>query len=329
MERNIESTVSVESNKQTDFQRMRKKKMLKANLKRGIPLYCMLLIPVIWYILFCYLPMAGIAFAFQDFKINRLFASEWVGFEHFIDIFQDADFWNVFKNTIILGSLNVLINFPLPILLALFFNEVRCKVFKRTVQTIAYIPHFISVVALVNIMFLLLDAQYGIINRMIIAITGKPIYFSLEEAWFRPIYIILWAWKDTGWNTIMYLAAMASIDPELYSVASLDGASRMKKVWHITLPSILPTVIIMMILAVPGIVNADFETVLLLQNIDNIRVADVINTYVYRLSFGGFGVSGGNYDYSTAVGLISSVVSMVIVFTFNYISRKAGEVSLW
>ncbi|MGN1099115.1 MAG: ABC transporter permease [Christensenellales bacterium] len=305
------------------------KKSTIKNLKRGIPLYCLLGVAIVWYILFCYVPMAGILLAFRDFRLTDIFGGKWVGLKHFINLFNDVSFLTALKNTLILGSINMLVNFPLPIILAILLNEVKNKFFKRAAQTVSYIPHFISVVALVNILNLLIDPSTGIINRILISINGSPTYFKTDPAWFRIIYVVLWAWKEMGWGTIIYLAAISGIDPKLYEAAQVDGAGKFRRMISITFPGILPTIVIMFILAVPGIVNADFETVMLMQNIDNISVSEVLGTYIYGKSFGRFGAVGGNWAFSTAAGLFQSVLCMVIVIVANYVSRKVSEVSLW
>ena len=304
---------------------------LRQRIKRGIPLYIMFAIPAVWYILFRYLPMIGISFAFMDFKPNKLFSSDWVGLQHFADLMHDADYWRVFVNTLALGGLNLLVNFPLPIVFAIMLNEIRVKWFRRTAQTISYLPHFVSVVALANVLFLMLDTRDGIVNRIIVSFTGEPVYFKIESEWFRPLYIIFWAWKEMGWGTIIYLAAMASIDPQLYDAAKIDGASRMRRIWSITLPSIIPVIGIMLILNTPSIINADFETVLLFQNIDNISTADVVATYIFRMTIKGIGNEAvrPQYSYATAVGLFSSLLSLVLVVISNYTSKKLGGVSVW
>lgn len=329
---NAESRTLIEKTaKRSRHTRLLPRMSLRQRMKRGIPLYIMFAIPAVWYILFRYLPMIGISFAFMDFKPNKLFSSDWVGLQHFADLMHDADYWRVFINTLALGGLNLLVNFPLPIVFAIMLNEIRVKWFRRTAQTISYLPHFVSVVALANVLFLMLDTRDGIVNRIIVSLTGDPIYFKIESEWFRPLYIIFWAWKEMGWGTIIYLAAMASIDPQLYEAAKIDGASRMRRIWSITLPCIIPVIGIMLILNTPSIINADFETVLLFQNIDNISTADVVATYIFRMTIKGIGNEAvrPQYSYATAVGLFSSLLSLILVVISNYTSKKLGGVSVW
>ncbi len=308
-----------------------KKTRIGRLIRRGIPLYLMFAIPAVWYILFRYLPMIGVSFAFMDFKPNKLFQSDWVGLKHFNELFHDSDYWRVFGNTVALGGLNIVVNFTLPIVFALMLNEIRHKWFRRAAQTISYLPHFVSVVALANVMFLMLDPRDGIINRILIDIMGKPIYFRIEEGWFRALYIIFWAWKEMGWGTIIYLAAMSSIDPQLYEAARLDGATRFRRIWSITLPSIIPVIGVMLILNMPSVISADFETVMLFQNIDNLSKADVVSTYIFRMTIKGLGNEAirPQYSYATAVGLFSSLLSLLLIVISNYTSKKLGGVSIW
>ena len=193
------------------------------------------------------------------------------------------------------------------------------RLFFSATMSISYLPHFVSVVALANVLFLMLDTRDGIVNRIIVSLTGDPIYFKIESEWFRPLYIIFWAWKEMGWGTIIYLAAMASIDPQLYEAAKIDGASRMRRIWSITLPSIIPVIGIMLILNTPSIINADFETVLLFQNIDNISTADVVATYIFRMTIKGIGNEAvrPQYSYATAVGLFSSLLISLSGFSLS------------
>lgn len=301
------------------------KKHRNKNLGRAKLLYIMLLFPVVWYILICYVPMFGIAIAFQKYSVYKgVFGSEWVGLQNFRKFLNDAYFWQVLRNTFLLGFFNLLINFPLPIILALMFNELSSGPYKRVTQTISYLPYFVSTVALVSIITSILSPSRGVVNAIIESLGGTPISFMLEPDWFRPIYILLSAWRGTGWGTIIYLAAMAGINPELYQVAEIDGAGRFRRIWNITLPSIAPTITILFLLAIPGILGADFETVLLLQKPLTLNVSDVMATYVYRR-----GLQDQKFDYATAVSLTFSIISMLIIFVSNTIARRKGDVSLW
>lgn len=299
--------------------------VLKRRLKRSKLLYLMLLFPVAWYLFICYAPMFGLVMAFQKYSPYKgFFGSPFVGFANFQKFLGDSYFWQVLKNTFLLGFFNTLINFPLPIVLALMFNELAPGKFKKVSQTISYLPFFVSTVALVSILTSMLSPSRGVVNLLIRALGGTPINFMIEPGWFRPVYILLGAWRGTGWGTIIYLAAMSGVDPELYQVAEIDGAGRFRRIFSITLPSILPTVTVMFILAIPGVLGADFETVLLLQQPLTLNVSDVVGTYVYRR-----GLQDGKFDYATAVGLVFSILSMAIIYGCNALARKKGEVSLW
>lgn len=297
----------------------------KDNLRRGVFLYLMLLFPLLWYLLVCYVPMFGVLMAFQKFSLYKgIMGSKWVGFANFEKFLTDPYFWQVLKNTFLIGFANTIVNFPLPIIVALMFNELKDGIFKKVTQTISYLPYFVSTVALVSILTSMLSPSQGVVNGMIKALGGEPIYFMMEPGWFRPIYVVLNAWRGTGWGTIIYLAAMSGVDPQLYEVAMIDGANRFQRIWNITLPSIRGTVIVLFIMAVPGIIGADFETVLLLQQPLTMNVSDVISTYVYRR-----GLQDHKYDYSTAMSLVFSLFSMVLIFFCNRLARKKGGVSLW
>lgn len=297
----------------------------KDNLRRGVFLYLMLLFPLLWYLLVCYVPMFGVLMAFQKFSLYKgIMGSKWVGFANFEKFLTDPYFWQVLKNTFLIGFANTIVNFPLPIIVALMFNELKDGIFKKVTQTISYLPYFVSTVALVSILTSMLSPSQGVVNGMIKALGGEPIYFMMEPGWFRPIYVVLNAWRGTGWGTIIYLAAMSGVDPQLYEVAMIDGANRFQRIWNITLPSIRGTVVVLFIMAVPGIIGADFETVLLLQQPLTMNVSDVISTYVYRR-----GLQDHKYDYSTAMSLVFSLFSMVLIFFCNRLARKKGGVSLW
>ena len=296
----------------------------------------MLAVPLLWYVIFCYIPMSGLIIAFEDYNVFVGFGSPWLTdatgnidiFGHFREFLSDPYFWQVFYNTFRLGFWNTLVCFPAPIILALMFNELAAGKFKKVTQTLSYLPYFVSTVALVSIIFTMLSYRDGIINNIIVAFGGSRINFISEPSWFVPIYVILNLWRSVGWGTIIYIAAMANINQTLYEAASLDGAGRFRKIWNITLPSIKPTVIVMFILAVPGILGADFEAVLLLQLDQNLQVSDIVSTYVYRRSIGS---SSGlpRYDYSTAIGLFFSVISLILIVISNKIANKTADVGLY
>lgn len=299
---------------------------------RGIPLYLMLVVPVAWYVIFCYFPMGGLIIAFQDYNIWDGFASPWLTdsygsldlFGHFKNFLTDDYFWRVVLNTLRLGFFNWLVCFPAPIFLALMFNEVRPGKFKKTTQTLSYLPYFVSAVALVGIITQLLAYRDGLFNNIIENLGGERVNFLIEDGWFVPIYVILNLWRSVGWGTIIYMASISNVDGSLYEAAEMDGAGRWRKMWHITLPHLKPQIIILLVLSVPGILGADFEVVLLMQQDQNLLVSDVLSTYVYRR-----GIDNGMFDYSTAVGLANSIINLILVVTANKIADKTSNIGLF
>ncbi len=288
--------------------------------------FLLMLIPgLIYYIVFCYMPMYGLVISFKDFKIlDGIAASPWVGFKYYEMALSNPEFWRVFKNTLIISGLKLLICFPMPIIFALLLNEVRILRFKKTVQTVSYLPHFLSWVVLAGVAQSLLSPSTGPINSLLVSMGIKPIYFLADKEWFRPMLVILSLWKEVGWSSIIYLAALSSVDTELYEAATLDGAGRLKQTLHITLPSIANVIVIMFIFAVGGIVNDDFDQIFNLYNPAVYSVGDVLSTYVYRV-----GLEGMQYSYSTAIGLFKNVIAFVLILTTNYISGKFSDYGLW
>lgn len=287
-------------------------------------LYTFLVLPVIFLVIFRYLPMAGNIIAFRRFQPGgSLFGEYWVGFYYFEQFWSDPTFWRVFTNTLILGALTLVIVFPLPIILALLLNEVRTRSFKRAVQTITYLPHFMSIVIVAGIVFQVTSLD-GTINQIIRAVGGDPISFMQDPAWFRPIYVGSEIWQTVGWGTILYLAALTTIDDQLYEAARIDGANRWQQTWHITLPGIRPTMMVLLILNIGSFLAVGFEKILLLYNPLLYPTADVISTYLYRV-----GIASGSYSYSTAIGLFEAAIGLTLVLSANAISRRVVGSSLW
>jgi putative aldouronate transport system permease protein len=287
-------------------------------LKRAFPFYLMIFPGVLLFLVFRYLPMFGVFIAFKDYTPFRgVWKSEWIGFQNFVQLFSEKDFLLLLKNTLYLNLLDTFIGFPFPILLALLLNEVRIKYFKNTMQTILYAPHFLSWVVIVGITVLFLRSQDGGLNVLLDALGFSRIDFMTNPDYFRPIHNI---WQGAGWGAIIYLAAIASIDPALYEAATVDGASRLRQIWHITLPSLKTVVVIMFILRLGSFIDVGFEHIFLLQNPLNLQVSDVFETYVYRQ-----GLVQGDFSYSTAVGLFKSVVGLVMIITANTIAKRLGE----
>ncbi|MDF2835338.1 MAG: protein lplB [Paenibacillus sp.] len=295
-------------------------------LKRDRHLYMMLLPVIGFYVVFKYVPMAGEIIAFKDYRLgDGILGSEWVGFRHFQSLFASIDFWRVLRNTLVLNVYSLVFGFPVPIVLALLLGEVRKEWYKRTVQNLLYLPHFISWVVLGGIFISLLSPSTGIVNWLLRQAFGiEPIYFMADSGWWPIVYTLSGIWREAGWGTILYLAAMAAIDPQLYEAARIDGASKLRQIWHITLPGIRGTIAILLVLRMGNMLDVGLEQTLILQNQSVLDVADVISTYVYRV-----GLQNMNYSYTTALGLFQSAVGLVLVIGVNRITRLFGERGLW
>lgn len=279
---------------------------------------------ILWYVIFAYGPMYGLVISFEQYSPARgILGGPWVGFKWFQQFFESQFAWQLIRNTVLLSVLNIIFSFPVPIILAVFLNEVKCSGFKRTAQTISYLPHFISTVIVVGMVvnFLAVD---GPINAVIQALGMEPVNFMVKPEYFRSIYIISGIWQSAGWGSIIYLAAISGIDSSLYEAAKVDGASRFRQIWNITLPGILPTITILLIMNMGNILSVGYEKIILMYNSATYETADVINTYVYRR-----GIGNGEFSYGTAVGFFQSVINLVIIFAANKISSKCSETSLW
>jgi putative aldouronate transport system permease protein len=286
--------------------------------------YLMILPAVVLLFLFNYVPMAGIQIAFKDFAIgSSIWGSNWVGLDNFSFV-QDPQFWKVVQNTLYISVLKFVFGFPAPIFLALLINEITHPVFKRFVQSVSYLPHFFSwiVVAYILQSFLTLDG--GLVNDFIGKLGGEPIFFLGSTEWFRPMIVSSGLWKEVGWNTILYLAAISTIDPQLYEAAKVEGAGKIAQIRYITLPGILPTISIVLILSIPGLISVGMDQIYPMMNSANQEVADVLDTYVLRN-----GLQQGYFGLATAVGLLSSVISLILVVTTNSISKKINDEGLW
>lgn len=286
--------------------------------------YLMLLPVVAYFLLFWYGPMYGALIAFKDFSPGKgIWGSTWVGFRHFTDFFNSYYFTRLLRNTLLLNFYDILFGFPAPIALAILINEIRSNLFKRTVQTISYMPHFISLVVVCG---LITDfaASDGVFNSILSIFGIEPIQFLLRPEWFRTIYVSSEIWRTMGWSSIIYLAALVNIPLSLYEAAELDGAGRLRKIMNITIPGILPTIVIMLIMRIGKIMQVGVEKVMLLYNPATYETADVISTFVYRK-----GILEMSFSYSTAVGLFNSVISFILVYAANTVSRKVTDSSLW
>ncbi|MBZ5214067.1 ABC transporter permease [Bacillus paralicheniformis] len=288
-------------------------------------LYLMILPGLIYFLLFKYVPMWGIVIAFQDYQpFLGITGSEWVGFKHFERLFTEPTFFMLLKNTLILFFLNLVVFFPIPIILALLLNEVRVALFKKFVQTLIYIPHFMSWVIVVSLSFVLLTVDGGLINEIIAYFGGEKINFLLNESWFRPMYILQVIWREAGWSTIIYLAAITAVDPQLYEAAKMDGANRLRRMWHVTLPAIRSVIVVLLILKIGDTLELGFEHVYLLLNATNREVAEIFDTYVYTA-----GLKQGQFSYSTAVGLFKAAVGLILVIFANRMAKKFGEEGIY
>lgn len=288
-------------------------------------LYIMLLLPVIWYLIFHYGPLYGLQIAFKDFNpVKGIIGSEWVGFEHFQRFFDSYYFWRLLWNTVSINLFSLLIAFPIPVLLALVIHELPSKAFGKWLQNITYIPHFISVVVIVGMLTLFLDPKSGPINQLIQAFGGTPIRFMEEAGWFKTIFIGSNIWQNMGWQSIIYIAALGGVNSDLYEAAKMDGASRLRRIWHVSLPGILPVIVILLILDIGHFMNIGFEKILLMQNNLNLEASDVISTFVYTT-----GILKGEYGYTAAIGLFNSVINLVLLLLVNRFARKTVETSLW
>jgi putative aldouronate transport system permease protein len=288
-------------------------------------LYLLLLPVLAHYIIFCYVPMYGVQIAFRRYSVaNGIWGSEWVGLLHFQRFFSSYYFKRLLGNTLGISLYSIALSFPLPILLALMLNEVRSAGFKKFVQTVTYAPHFLSTVVIVGMLTSFLSPSMGIVNKLIGVFGHEPIYFMAEAKWYKTVYVLSGAWQSTGWGAIIYMAALAGIDVELYEAATIDGASRFRQCLYITIPLLMPTAVILLILNCGKIMSIGFEKSYLMQNDLNLKASDVIATYVYRK-----GLLDAEYSFSTAVGIFNSVVNLILLTVVNSISRKLGEVSLW
>jgi putative aldouronate transport system permease protein len=302
----------------------RTRRSWRRSLQRDWQLYSLTLLPLLFFAVFRYLPMAGNVIAFRRYEPGgSIFGEEWVGL-HYVQLFlHDPTFWHVFTNTLILGALTLLFGFPLPIVLALLLNEVRTRFLKRFVQSVSYLPHFLSIVIVAGLLTQLL-ADNGAVNQFVRVLGHAPIQFLQQPGWFRTIYVSSEMWQTVGWGTILYLAALTTIDNELYEASRIDGANRWKQIWHVTLPGIRPTMATLLILNTGTFMAIGFEKILLIYNPLTYPTADVISTYLYRV-----GVVSGSFSYAAAIGLFEAIIGVTLVMSSNAIARRTVGASLW
>lgn len=292
---------------------------------RNIDTYILLLPGLFLLLLFKYTPMYGVLIAFQDYNIfDGISGSEWVGLEQFRKLMQSSEFMQVFTNTLLISVYKIVLLFPIPILIALLLNEIRFPSFKRTIQTIIYMPHFLSWVIISGLFMTILSPSDGLVNAVIQWFGGEPIRFFMDNHLFRSVVVFTAGWKEIGWNAIIFIAALASVEQEQYEAASIDGANRLQQMWHISLPGIVPTIILMLILRLGMVLDAGTEQILTMYNPTVYASGDVIGTFVYRIGLGKM-----DYSFSTAVGLFNSVVGFILVISGNWLSKKLLNRGIW
>ena len=302
------------------------KKILKSKLLHYWPLYVMLLPAIIYYILICYVPMAGNVLAFKEYSFKKgIWGSDFVGLRYFESFFKSYDALRLIKNTLTVGFIKCILEFPFAIILALLLNELKNMKFKKASQTITYLPHFLSSVIIVTMIQRLLAPNNGVINQIIAGLGGDgSTFFLMDAKYFLGILFSMDLWRNIGWDSIIYLAAISSVDTSLYEAAQMDGCGKLKRMWHITLPGIRGTIGLLFIMGVGGLLSSGFEQIYLLRTPGNMQLADTLDTYVVRV-----GLQGGQFGYATAIGLIQGLVGLVLVIGTNKICKKLTEVSLW
>lgn len=300
----------------------RQKGTFASNLRRFWPAYVMILPVIVWYLIFAYLPMSGLVIAFKKFSVIKGIAdSPWVGFDNFIKLFRTPSFLQSVKNTLIISGLNLLICFPIPIIFAILLNEIKQLRFKKFVQTVSYLPHFISWSVVGGMVYMILSPSTGVISSVVRTLGGTPQnYIGLKE-YFRPIVVGTGIWKSMGWSAIIYVAAITSVDEQLYEAARLDGAGRFRRIWHVTLPGIRAIIAIQLILTVGQILNVSFDQIFILITDMTLEVGETIDYYIYRTGLG----SSNNFSLATASGMFKSVIGLVLVLGTNYISKKLTD----
>lgn len=302
-----------------------KKKNLWRRMCEHKVLYWMVLPCLIWLLIFCYIPMYGIVIAFKDYRYNLgMFGGEWVGLTHFKEFLGAPEFWITMKNTVSISLLKLLFGFPAPILLALLLNELKGGPFKKGVQTMSYLPNFVSWVVIVSLLNVMLSPYGGIVNNLMEMLGKEPVFFMGEKEYFYPLIIISDIWKNAGWGSIVYLAALTGIDQEMYEAAIIDGAGRLKCTWYITLPSIKETIGIMFLLALSGILNVGLDQILLFQQPANLQISEILETFILKT-----GLDRGQISYSTAINVFKSFLTLIIIVGGNRVSKKLTDVGLW
>ena len=297
---------------------------IKKDLRNNYLLYLLMVPGILLLVLFKIGPVGAMVIAFEDYSpALGVFGSKFVGLDQFIRIFKDPYIWKITGNTIILAFLSVVVVFPIPIIFALFLNEIKVKWIRSTVQSLSFLPYFISAAVMVSILYTLLSPSSGLINAIIVKFGGEPVNFMAQPQWFRPLYVLLEIWQTFGYSAIIYIAAMMNIDPTLYEAAEIDGATRWTQIWRITLPSLMPSIITMLIISVGNIFTVNLDRILLMYNTGTYETADVLQTYVYRIAFQSTGFP--DYSYGTAVNLVKSIIAFILVMAVNKIADKVAD----
>lgn len=288
-------------------------------------LYLLLLPAMVYIIVFKYVPMYGVQIAFRDFDpVTGIWNSPWIGLQQFQTFFNNYQFWQLIGNTVGLSLYSLVIGFPIPIIVALMLHQVASKPLRRVMQTVLYAPHFISTVVVVGMLFVFLSPETGVVNHIIAWMGGQPVYFMASPNWFQSLYVFSGLWQDTGWSTIIYLAALTAVSPSLHEAAMIDGASRWRRIWHIDLPGIRPMIVILLILAIGNVMNIGFEKAYLMQTDLNLGVSEIIPTFVYKV-----GLLQAQYSYSTAIGMFNAVINLALLIAVNQAAKRFSETSLF
>ncbi len=294
-------------------------------VRKNLSLYLLLLPGVAYLIIFKYIPIGGLVMAFQDFNIFAgFFGSEWVGLAQFRKLFASPDFYRIFRNTLLINTYKIVFVFPLPVMLAIMLNEIRCTPLKKVSQTVVYLPHFLSWIIVSGLFMNILSPSGGMVNQIITALGGEPVFFMSDNRWFRTVLVVTDAWKEMGWSAIVYIAAIAGVEQELYEAATVDGAGKLRQIWHVTLPGILSTIVLMFILKLGSIMSGGFDQVLTMYNASVYETGDIIQTYVYRIGLGKM-----QYSFSSAVGMFNSVIGLALTVAGNTVSKRLTGRSIW
>lgn len=298
---------------------------IKKSFRYNYDLYILLLPAVVYLVIFKYMPMYGLQISFKNFNpVQGMWGSPWAGARHFQRFFGSYMFWTVLRNTLALSIYQMFAGFPIPIILALLLNQVPSQRFKRTVQTTVYAPHFISMVVMVGMLQVFLSPRSGLVNHMIRALGGEAIYFFGKAGYFRSLYVWSGIWQNAGWGTIIYLATLSSVDPNLHEAAIVDGANKLQRIWHIDVPGILPVAVILLILRMGRVMSVGFEKAFLMRNPLNMETAEIIATYVYEV-----GLVNAQYSFSAAVGFFNSIINLILIVSVNELAKRLGQTSLW